>query len=47
MDLCRLKNSELESQFQKQKGRVVLRSDTLKDDSGSYEVFSEHGVSAS
>ena len=28
MDLCHLKNSELEPQFQKYKGRVVLRGDT-------------------
>ena len=31
----------------KYKGRVVLQSDTLKDDSGSYEVFTEQGSSAS
>ena len=47
MDLCHLKNSELEPQFQKYKGRVVLRGDLLKDDSGSYAVFTEQGSSAS
>ena len=47
MDLCHLKNSELEPQFQKYKGRVVLRSDIVKDDSGSYAVFTEQGSSAS
>ena len=47
MDLCHLKNSELEPQFQKYKGRVVLRGDIVKDDSGSYAVFSEQGSSAS
>ena len=47
MDLCHLKNSELELQFQKYKGRVVLRGDTVKDDSGSYAVFTEQGSSAS
>ena len=47
MDLCHLKNSELESQFQKLQGRVVLRGDIVKDDSGSYAVFTEHGSSAS
>ena len=31
MDLCHLKNSELEPKFQKYKGRVVLRSDTVKN----------------
>ena len=43
IDLCHLKNSELESQFQKHKGRVVLRGDIVKDDSGSYAVFTEQG----
>ena len=40
-------NSELEPQFQKCKGRVVLRGDIVKDDSGSYAVFTEQGSSAS
>ena len=30
MDLCHLKNSELEPQFQKYKGRVVLRGTFLE-----------------
>ena len=47
MDLCHLKNSELEPQYQKYKGRVVLRGDVVKDDSGSYAVFTEQGSSAS
>ena len=33
MDMCHLKNSELELQYQKYKGRVVLRGDIVKDDS--------------
>ena len=33
MDLCHLKNLELEPQYQKYKGRVVLRGDIVKDDS--------------
>ena len=41
MDLCHLENSELEPQHQKYKGRVVLRGDIVKDDSGSYAVFTE------
>ena len=32
---------------QKYKGRVVLRGDIVKDDSGSYAVFTEQGSSAS
>ena len=47
MDLCHLKNSELEPQYQKYKGRVVLRGDIVKDGSGSYAVFTEQGSSAS
>ena len=47
MDLCHLKNSELEPQYQKYKGRVVLRGDIVKDDSGSKAVFTEQGQSAS
>ena len=38
MDFCHLKNSELEPQFQKYKGRVVLRGYIVKDDSGAYAV---------
>ena len=34
MNLCHLKNSELEPQFQKYKGRVVLQVDIVIDDSG-------------
>ena len=47
MDRCHLKYSELEPEVQKCKGRVVLRGDIVKDDSGSYAVFSEQGSSAS
>ena len=47
MDLCHLKNLELVPQDQKYKGRVVLRGDIVKDDSGSYAVFTEQGSSAS
>ena len=45
--LCHLKNAELEAKHQKYKGRVVLRGDIVKDDSGSYAVFTEQGSSAS
>ena len=47
MDSCHLENSELEPQYQKYKGKVVLRGDIVKDDSGSYAVFTEQGSSAS
>ena len=42
-----MKNAELEAKHQKYKGRVVLRRENVKDDSGSYAVFTEHGSSAS
>ena len=36
MDICHLKNAELEAKHQKYKGRVVLRGDIVKDDSGVF-----------
>ena len=39
MDICHLKNAELEAKHQNYKGRVVLRGDIVKDVSGSYAVF--------
>ena len=47
MDICHLKNAELEAKHQKYKGRVVLCGDIVKDNSGSYAVFTEQGSSAS
>ena len=47
MDICHLKNVELEPKFEKYKGRVVLRGDTVKDNSHSHAVFTEHRSSAS
>ena len=48
MDIChQKKNAELEAKHQKYKGRVVLRGDIVKDDSGAYAVFTEQGSSAS
>ena len=47
MDICHLKNAELEAKHQKYKGRVVLRGDIVTDDSVSYAVFTEQGSSAS
>ena len=44
MDICHLKNAELEAKHQKYKGRFVLRSDIVEDDSGSYAVFTEQGI---
>ena len=47
MDICHLKNAELEAKHQKYKRRVVFRGDIVKDNSGSYAVFTEKGSSAS
>ena len=47
MDNCHLKNAELDTKHQKYKCPVVLRGDIVKDDSGSYAVFTEQGSSAS
>ena len=47
MDICHLKNAELEAKHQKYKSRVVLRGDTVKDDSVFYTVFTEQGSSVS
>ena len=47
MDICHLRNAELESKHPKSKGRVVLRGDIVKHDSGSYAVFTEQESSAS
>ena len=47
MDICHLKNAELEAKHQKYKGRVVLQGDIVKDDSGSFAIFTEQGSSAS
>ena len=48
MDICHLKNVELEAKHQTyNKGRVVLRGDIVKDNPGSCAVFIEQGSSAS
>ena len=47
MDICHLKNAELEAKHQKYKGRVVVRCDNVKNVSGSYAAFTEQGSSAS
>ena len=47
MDICHLKNAEMEAKHKKYKSRVVLRGDIVKDNSGSYAAFTEQGSSAS
>ena len=47
MDICHLKNAESEAKHQKYKRRVVLRGDIVKDNSGSYAVFTAQGSSPS
>ena len=47
VDIGHLKNAELEPKLQKYEGRVVFRGDIVKDESGSYAVFTEQRSSAS
>ena len=47
MDICHLKNAELERKLQKYKGRGVFRGDIVKDNSGACAVFTEKVSSAS
>ena len=47
MDICHLKNAELEPKFQKYEGRFVLRGDIVKNRSDPCAVFTEKGWSAS
>ena len=47
VDICHLKNAELEPKHEKYKVRIVLRGDIVKDGSGSYAVFTEQASSAS
>ena len=47
MDICHLKNGELEAKHQKYKGQVVFRGGIVKENSGSYAVFTEQGSSPS
>ena len=44
MDICPFKNAVLEPKIQKYKGRVVLRGDNVKDDSGACAVFHRTGL---
>ena len=46
MDICHLKNAELEAKHQKNKGRVVLRGDIVKDDPGltQYSPNKDHHI---
>ena len=46
LDICHLKNSELEPQFQNNKGRIVLGGGIAKDASGSYAVFTASQMTA-
>ena len=41
LDICHLKNAELETKHQKYEGRIVFRVGIVTDDSGSFAVFTE------
>ena len=45
--MCHVKNAESVPKTQKNKGRVVLCGDIVKDDSGCCAIFTEQGSSAS
>ena len=47
MDICHLKKCGVRTDVSKVQRPVVLRSDMVKDDSGSYPVLTEQGSSAS
>ena len=47
MELCSIKNSQLEKEFWTYKGRIVFRGDVVKDENGQFAVFTEQGASAS
>ena len=47
MDICHLKNAELEPKLQMYKDWVVLRDDIVKDDDGDYAFATEQDSSAS
>ena len=47
MDLCHEKHSELALENKEYKGRVVLRGDQIKDETGFRAVFTERGASSS
>ena len=47
MDICHLKNAELEAKAPKIQRSSCTPRDIVKDDSGSYAVFTEQGSSAS
>ena len=47
MDICHLKNAELEKNTINTNVELCSRGDIVKDNSGSYAVFTEQGSSAS
>jgi len=46
MQLCSIKNRELEKHLHQYKGRVVLRGDGVKDEDGMLAVFTEQSASS-
>jgi len=47
MELCHIKNSQMGEEFWSYKGRIVFRGDIVKEEDGTYAVFTEQGASAS
>ena len=47
MQLCHIKNYQLDRKLWQYKGRIVFRGDNVRDENGQFAVFSEQGTSAS
>ena len=47
MELCHIKNSQMDKQYWSYKGRIVFRGDIVKNEDGAFAVFTEQGASAS
>ncbi len=47
MALCHVKRSELQKNIHRYKGCIPFRGDDVKDETGSFAVFSEQGTRAS
>ena len=39
MNICHIKSAESDPKLQKCQGRIVIRGDSVQDDSGAYAVF--------
>ena len=47
MELCHIKNSQMDKQYWSYEVRIVFRGDIVKNEDGAFAVFTEQGASAS